>query len=310
VGKKSILLLLVGAFATGLCQAQPNLYPSGVGQTAAVQKFTSPAPTTASLGNFGNIPTDLNAGVATVSIPVVELKGRQLSVPVSLNYRTTGVRVNEMASWVGLGWVLNAGGTITRTVRGLPDESLKGYHSTLAANAIRVLHGRQTESCREGQGFNYSSGLSDTCTMVLTGQVDTEPDVFSYNFAGYSGTIFFRQNQEPMLVPPREWVITRTDFDYQATSAYPLRSSIAIRTEDGTNYLFGAQEATFDDPDGPGHCAITAWHLSSMSAADGSDQIDIEYQGDSASAFNTETRSIKRIKVSLPGNQGNCPTGS
>lgn len=50
------------------------------------------------------------------SIPLFEMG----DIPLTLNY-SAGVNLDQEASWVGLGWSLNPG-SITRTVRGLPDD--------------------------------------------------------------------------------------------------------------------------------------------------------------------------------------------
>lgn len=52
-------------------------------------------------------------GVPNISVPLYSIKGRELELPVELNYHAGGVRVEEIASWVGIGWSLNAGGVIT-----------------------------------------------------------------------------------------------------------------------------------------------------------------------------------------------------
>jgi len=55
-----------------------------------------------------------NLPLATISGPNGE------SFPLDLGY-SGGIRVNQSASWVGLGWNLNIG-EITRQTRGLPDD--------------------------------------------------------------------------------------------------------------------------------------------------------------------------------------------
>ncbi|HYH55193.1 MAG TPA: hypothetical protein VD772_01195, partial [Anseongella sp.] len=82
----------------------------------------APSPTTSGLGRYGEVPVSLFTGIPEISVPIYEIKTRQLSLPVSLSYHAAGLRVEEMASWVGLNWSLNAGGVITRTVRGWPDD--------------------------------------------------------------------------------------------------------------------------------------------------------------------------------------------
>ncbi len=40
-----------------------------------------------------------------------------MTIPISLDYLTTGIKVEEISSDIGLGWVLNAEGVLTRNNR-------------------------------------------------------------------------------------------------------------------------------------------------------------------------------------------------
>ncbi len=88
---------------------------------------TMPAPNAASLGRYGDVPVSYFTGVPNISIPIHTVQSGPLSLPVSLSYHAGGIRVGEPVSWVGTGWSLNAGGIITRTILGLPDECGVGY---------------------------------------------------------------------------------------------------------------------------------------------------------------------------------------
>jgi hypothetical protein len=86
-----------------------------------------PSPNAASLGKYGEIPVDKSTGIPNISIFLLDLSEGGIDVSVSLSYHAGRVRVQDESSWVGLGWSLNAGGVITRTMRGLPDEYSKGF---------------------------------------------------------------------------------------------------------------------------------------------------------------------------------------
>ncbi|MCB9275770.1 MAG: caspase family protein [Lewinellaceae bacterium] len=127
------------------------------------------------------------------------------SQPVNnLSYHASGVKVGEPASWVGLGWSLNAGGRVMRTVMGKPDEHFGGYFfSGLTVQNIPDMDPNNPLI----PGTPAYQALDD----IFQGNIDGEADIFSFNFAGYSGKFYFDKNGEPVLVPKQNLLIQRHD---------------------------------------------------------------------------------------------------
>ncbi len=89
---------------------------------------------------------NLATGDFTYSLPIIEVPGPEGGYPLSLSYHA-GIQPNEEASWVGLGWTLNAG-AITRTVNGYADDQLAG---------LRVV--RDYDSGGERHTYSVGVGL-------------------------------------------------------------------------------------------------------------------------------------------------------
>jgi hypothetical protein len=72
-----------------------------------------------------NLPT----GAAQVNIPLYNYSDKnRLSLSLALQYADgNGVKVNELASIVGLGWNLNFGGSVSRIVAGKPDDQYANF---------------------------------------------------------------------------------------------------------------------------------------------------------------------------------------
>ena len=88
-------------------------YNLSVGQE--LPQITPPSPNAASLGQYGDIPVSYYTGVPNISIPLYTINSGEIKLPISLSYHSSGIKVTQEASWVGLGWALNAGGVITRS---------------------------------------------------------------------------------------------------------------------------------------------------------------------------------------------------
>lgn len=111
--KKSIYFL----FLWLMCCITANVY--GQYETATNGSFNTirtqipVSPEMALYQKYGDIPVDYSTGVANINIPIAEIKLKGFSWPVNMSYHGGGNKVNEFASVVGLGWVLNAGGYIS-----------------------------------------------------------------------------------------------------------------------------------------------------------------------------------------------------
>ncbi|WP_315823284.1 hypothetical protein [Paraflavitalea speifideaquila] len=60
-----------------------------------------PSPEAASLGQYGNVPISLFTGTPTINIPLYELKGNSITLPVSMSYNASGFKPEDEAPGVG-----------------------------------------------------------------------------------------------------------------------------------------------------------------------------------------------------------------
>jgi hypothetical protein len=81
-----------------------------------------PSPNVASLGKFIDYPVGYFTSVPDISIPIYRVQSGDLTVPITLSYHASGIKPTDVASWVGMGRSVSAGGFISRNVRGKPDE--------------------------------------------------------------------------------------------------------------------------------------------------------------------------------------------
>ena len=95
-----VLMALCSVFASGQSKS-------------SMQNINIKSPEVAAFTRIGEIPVSLYTGVPHISIPLYEVKNGNLSLPITLDYQATAVKVNQEATWVGLNWLLNAGGVIT-----------------------------------------------------------------------------------------------------------------------------------------------------------------------------------------------------
>lgn len=118
---------------------------------------------------------DLFTGDFNYNIPLFNLPGPNGGYPVNIAYHA-GISMEDEASWVGLGWNINAG-SLVRNKRGLPDEFLSD------AKDKRNAHGHKDHlevKSDMKQSWTLGASFSLGNTEVMGAPLD-----FSLNFGGY-----------------------------------------------------------------------------------------------------------------------------
>lgn len=218
----------------------------------------SPSPNSASLGKYGNIPVSHYTGTYNLNIPIYKYTTpmKDFTLPISLDYHTGGIRVDEMASNIGLGWALSAGGMISRTMVGLPDDSQYGYFNTGEFDPTK-------EALRA-----YNNGIRDA-----------EPDVFNYNFNGRSGKFYIDKRVHGGKVLIREKSGMKIIYETLNPTS-PYIDKFIIITEDGVKYTFNDKELTFHSTTLMGSLNYTSsWMLSKIEFPNSTKSIVFNYEG-------------------------------
>ncbi|MFY7936309.1 MAG: DUF6443 domain-containing protein [Flavobacterium sp.] len=253
--KKTLFGSIVSAWLLSICvvfgqkkdttriQIPTNISPNANHQS--IRNIVPPNPDAAALGKYGDIPVSLYTGTPNINIPLYTIN-RAVSVPISLSYHASGVKVDEISSMVGLGWVLDAGGVITRTVHGIPDDLTGGLQTTDGRTKFNQYRLNQMNASDKQA---YENG-------VANGSYDTEPDEYYYNFLGRTGKLVFDENGGVLLSRHEKLIVSKQT------------SGFTITDESGTKYYFTEKETTkpttycFDK--NISFTAESAWYLSTI----------------------------------------------
>lgn len=145
------------------------------------------SPNAYAFSKYIEIPESSYTGLVPISIPIGSISEKGANVAITLSYHASGIKVDEIASWVGLGWTLNAGGVITRQERHKAERP-DGNGNILPA---RLDIGFPETNPQTGR-FDDLSILFDA---TRSGNFyDIEPDIFYYNFGDRSGKFVFDEN--------------------------------------------------------------------------------------------------------------------
>jgi len=261
------------------------------------------SPEVAAFEKYGNLPVNFYAGAPEISIPVFSHKGKEISLPISLTYDATGIKVEQIATNVGLGWNLNFGGVVSRDVKHLPDDLYSIEHQDGGNYNHQKIYETQTRTListivNEGISsiFNYYGEFNSQSTANLMSnlygkykeeKIDLLPDIFNFNVNGLSGKIFinYDNNTAYCISDPNIQVSFLTA--YNGTERYI--SSWTITGTDGTSYTFEAIEFTknFISDDNPSpwndnfrqfiRTYASAWYITKIVSPNGFDTYDFFY---------------------------------
>lgn len=223
--------------------------------------YASPSPHAAGLLRHANIPVNLNTGIANITVPLFDLPAGGIDIPITLSYHASGHKVRDVPGPAGLGFTLNAGGAITRIVRGLPDEV--GY-------------------CGPQQHGNLDLDNYYDYGSILSGFYDGEPDIFYFNFLGRTGKFVINGDGEPILIPKQ---------DIKITPAIGVKGEgkWVITDENGFQFIFGQYDReretittyskeSWQSELTPDKTYVSTWYISKVLSPNGKELATFGYQ--------------------------------
>jgi hypothetical protein len=177
---------------------------------------------------------NLQTGAAEAGFPLFQYNDAKtrLSMGVSLNYVSgSGLRVNDVASNVGTGWELMAGGFISRLQHGEPDDQkyTNGFTSSfqdMVAMGTTVdffypdgylYTNTSPQNAIPGEAC-YSPVFVRTTPEYKQNFDDREQDVFVFQFNGRQGQFVIDKDHTVKVLNDSKLLITFDEVDMQAQS--------------------------------------------------------------------------------------------
>ena len=204
------------------------------------------SPQAAALARYAEYPVSHTTGVPEISIPLYTIKMGGYELPISISYHASGARVTDIPTSVGLGWTLNAGGAITRTILGQPDFFRNDAYSSDYRLFDYDYIGELKEKGLYGEFWEITHNNVD---------YDTESDRYCFNVGKHTGV--FRYSYQD-----RDFYVLNHSAYHIEQSGAGLNSEFRLYCPDNTEYVFSEQEGTGVDPLGEGNPYTTAWYVS------------------------------------------------
>ncbi len=203
-----LLFFNQGAYA----QEVPTIFPA--------------SPEAATLGKYGDIPINLSTGRINYAIPIYSIQESGYTLPINLSYNYSGLMIDDIPGCTGLGWSLNAGGLITRQVRGRPDEDTNGYVGTNPIGINYVIPYMNQELSEQDELLFLDEASK--------GVYDTQPDKFVINIGGVQANFYFNENKEIFTLPNKPYRIELINNDFSI--------GFKVIDESGVQYFFEDKE--------------------------------------------------------------------
>ena len=228
------------------------------------------SPEAASLGRYGEIPVGEYTGAADISIPLHVVKGGKLSFPISLSYNSTGIRVAQEATWVGLGWDISAVAGITYAPVGGNDQTYTVYtpwsdvktmidYLNPQKTELSQLKGEDRPTWCDGYVGPYDGWMTKMPENALgyAKGAKSALDLFDVHCMNLS----FKFYINPETNQPKVYG-DKNNYKIEIINGN-INNGFKITDDNGIMYFFSAIEQT----SGPN--AVNAWYITEIRRADG-----------------------------------------
>lgn len=214
------IIIILGVFICLHCKAQSVEHlPS-----------TVKAPDIAAFEKVSFIPVSEYTGRVKTEIPIYTINFEGLLIPINISYNSGGVKINSISSRVGLNWSLNAGGFISREIKG--DDDFVGVlaYNTSSSSATYSRFGFLGMN-------NYYTGWPRPGSRI-----DRQPDVYYVSAPGLLTQFTNKSNEEILELTPKGSKFEATVQNSTSSGVPYTYKSFTITSSEGFIYDFGQKE--------------------------------------------------------------------
>jgi len=249
-----------------------------------------PSPQTAEFDKYINYKISPYNGLPDISIPLYTIRLKGMDIPVSLSYHASGIKYRQSNGDVGVGWSLNPGYRVSRTVYGLEDDRYNMVPSLM--DSIQA-HNEGLDRDKFLSQLVNEQDVDFPQPVMPQSKIDGEYDLFNYSLPTESGSFFITDRQTKSVQTFEE---SNTKITYQkGTSSLTILKGFLnfdLTDDKGNKYLFGERNTNdlnyFESP--PSDATLgTAWAMTDIITALG-DQLKFKYNRLHVSGWQSQTR--------------------
>jgi len=233
-----IYTFIVTILITGFCYCQNLDTDEELSKLITIPN----SPEAQAFTKYGDPSISMFTGTPDISVPIYTIKGRELSLPINLSYDASGIKVEQLATQVGLGWNLNVGGRISRLINGLPDDYSNASFQYFTFWDDFEVRQPLLKYYANNNLFDDQNDVENYFTFLLdinSSKLDALPDYYSFNALGISDHFVFDVNtlQPIALNNPRLKIELVKDINNSIISW-------KITSDNGTIFHFNKYETT------------------------------------------------------------------
>lgn len=277
-------------------------------------------PEAAAFMRYGEESVNEYTGTADISVPLYTIKSKDIEIPLVLRYDASGIKVEQEASWVGLGWNLMVGGCINYVCAGEKDQYTQSYidNQTWMEYLTRI----NSPSYPGIHYYHYPTDNIDTWMETVNHSFAFETpyydklsqDMQNYLMWGYGERDFYSVNVlgksfkffiDPATLNP--YIIG------EAGEGFKIEPNYRIEEHTGIGYQPDVAEWTITDSDGyiyyfrngdissngKGHSYTFCWYLTDIKTPSG-EIVELSYTNKREWGRNSMTESYSILDRNIP----------
>ena len=226
------------------------------------------SPEAAAFRRYGEYAVNEYTGNPNISVPIHTLSYKDIEIPITLTYDGTGVKVDQEASWVGLGWNLMVGGCINYVAAG--DVDPRTLYTSASTWDQFASQGTGEINTFTSNLVIYNNGMPEQDEPLLDDLTHGygETDYFSANFLGQTLLFMYDRLTSQYRVIGSGSDVYKIEDTNNCSYANIDNARFKITDGNGIQYYFMQGEVT----NGTSFQSIytSAWYLDQIITPEGS----------------------------------------